>query len=151
MSELIVTWNKSDSAAIERHLCKCSARFMPPLETRVQIAEYADKLAQLADRCEAWHHGQLVGLLAVYLNQPASGVGFVSSVSVCEEHAGQGIGRLLLEQCKQTAARRGFSSLKLEVNSLDARAVGFYKRCGFECAGPVAAGFEAMIATIGVA
>ena len=151
MSDLLVFWNRSGASEIEIHLRECSARFAVPLENRVKIDEYAEKLSRLSHRCEVWDGPRLIGLLAVYLNDPESGVGFVSSVSVCEECAGQGVGRLLIEEGKKFAAQRGFSKLQLEVHASDHRTVGFYQRCGFVSAGLTVAGFEVMIATTGVA
>ena len=45
---------------------------------------------------------------------------------------GKGVGRLLMEACLDTAARAGYLTLWLGVWELNARAIAFYRKCGFD-------------------
>jgi ribosomal protein S18 acetylase RimI-like enzyme len=120
---------------LEDHLRRCDARFIPPLGGRVDIAAYAAKIRQAAVTFEAWRGERLVGLVAAYLNDPAGGTGFVTSVSVEPEFAGRGIGEELMHNCLRRARERGFGRLVLEVGTANDRAIALYRRLGFEEAG----------------
>ena len=50
------------------HLKKCSENFDPPLEKKVNLADYSKKLAEHSVSFEAWMESELVGLVAAYLN-----------------------------------------------------------------------------------
>ena len=60
--------NKASEAEIAEHLSRCDADFVPPLSGRVEINEYAKKIANKATRFEAWSGGMLVSLVAAYCN-----------------------------------------------------------------------------------
>lgn len=120
---------------VEAHLRLCDASFVPALGGRVDIAAYARKIREAAVTFEAWHGGRLVGLVAAYLDGPAGGQGFVTSVSVEPGLAGRGIGEQLMHNCIGRARERGFGRLVLEVGAANERAIALYRRLGFEAGG----------------
>lgn len=144
MSEFGITLNKSDAAAAESHLRECDERFSPSLSARVDLGDYARKLASLADRLEAWDEGRLVGLVAAYLNHQQTRRGFISSVSVCPEFEGRGLASELMRKCVQLAQERGCESLELEVGDGDRRTQAFYHKHGFALSGNGRSGFLRM-------
>ncbi|HEX4038238.1 MAG TPA: GNAT family N-acetyltransferase [Acidobacteriaceae bacterium] len=58
-------------------------------------------------------------------------VGHVTQVCVARNYRGRGLGRLLLETCARTLARRGFSLLTLTVTASNHNAVALYEWLGF--------------------
>jgi len=144
MINSILTLNKSDAAAVESHLRECNERFSSPLSARVDLGDYARKLALLSDRFEAWDEGRLVGLVAAYLNNSESRQGFVSSVSVCFQAEGRGLASELMRKCIQLAREKGCDSLGLEVGERDQRTLAFYLKHGFTLSGKGRSGFLLM-------
>lgn len=116
---------------ITRHLAACDASFHPRLSARVDLADYARKLAQNATRFEAWSDGRLIGLVAVYCNAADRGTAFVSNVSVDPEHRGQGIARLLMQTCIAHLRDLTFKRLSLEADPAALPAMRLYEALGF--------------------
>jgi hypothetical protein len=71
--------NQADAGAILEHLQRCDDQFTPPLSSRVNLKDYAAKLALNAERFEIFDDGKLVALVAMYLNPDCA---FISNVSV---------------------------------------------------------------------
>ena len=110
----------------------CEQDFLPPLSTRVNVSEYAERLHNSAARYEAWTRGDLVGLVATYQNDPNKECAFISSVSVVKLWQGKGISSRLLEQCIQEVTRLQFAQLALEVNKRQLLAISMYEKRGFK-------------------
>lgn len=126
-------------AQLLAHLRGADAGFAPPLSTRVDLADYAQKLATRARRVEAWLGDTLVGLIAVYANDAEQG-GFITNVSVLPEHHGQGIAGELLRRTLALAAELRLPRLRLEVYADNTAALALYRRHGFEPAPEPATG-----------
>lgn len=112
------------------HLVRCDGRYNPPLSQRVDIAEYARKLRTRAETLEAWHDGELVGVVAIYIDG-ASAKAFVSSVSVDDAFAGRGIASRLVGDAIALARSRGTGAISLEVSPQSSRAIQLYEKYGF--------------------
>ena len=125
----------ASDAAIEAHLRRCDADFVPRLSERLDIEGYAAKIRAKAATFEAWSGDDLVGLVAAYLNDPGGEEGFVTSVSVEARFQGTGIGDALMHNCIRLARDRGLRRIGLEVHASNARAVVLYRRHGFEASG----------------
>lgn len=123
---------RSGSADVLRHLRAHDDAFQPPLSSRVNLADYARKLADRAVRLEAWVGDDLVGLVAVYCNSIDHDAAFVSNVSVLADHAGRGIARQLMQAAIAHVLGLGFSSLYLEVDRRAVVAVRLYQSLGFQ-------------------
>lgn len=135
--------NKASEAAIAEHLSTCEADFMPPLSGRVEIKDYAKKMADKAKRFEAWSGGTLIGLVAVYCNDHESRIAYITSVSVLRAWAGKGIAARLMKQCIEHAEMTGMRQISLEVASDNAPAIRLYEKSGF-VVGKVKAPFVTM-------
>jgi ribosomal protein S18 acetylase RimI-like enzyme len=116
---------------IAAHLRRCDAGFVPPLSVRVDLDAYAAKLAERANRLEIWDHGRLVGLAAYYVDQ-ASGVAFLSNLSVDPSCRGRRLGRDLLHEAVTRAEALGATCMELEVAEGNQAAVGLYAAAGFQ-------------------
>ncbi|MFM7683111.1 MAG: GNAT family N-acetyltransferase [Bacteroidota bacterium] len=115
---------------VQLHLKLCSDSFIPKLDSRVIIEDYATKISQLAITFEAWNKQKLIGLIAAYFNKE-SHIGFITNVSVLKENMGTGIASLLLEMCIQYASNNKYDEIKLEVNKDNKPAINFYKKYNF--------------------
>jgi ribosomal protein S18 acetylase RimI-like enzyme len=121
--------------AIEAHLRRADPLFVPPLSQRLDLPRYAAKLRERATSFEAWSGGELVGLVAAYLNRPEGGEGFVTSVSVESAFQGSGIADALMHNCTRRARDRGFERIALEVHASNESALALYRRNGFVSSG----------------
>ena len=129
--ELIYRIDTATVSEIADHLRQRDADFLPPLSGRVEIAAYASKLVANAVRFEAWAAGRLVGLIAVYCNDPVGEVAYVSSVSVLKEQAGRGIASTLMSECIEHVVHMGMRRIRLEVSLDNELALRLYERHGF--------------------
>lgn len=134
MSGPVFTTDRSSTADIAEHLAACDAAFVPPLHTRVVLADYAARLGRHATRFEAWQGNRLVGLVAVYCNAEDRGAAFVSSVSVDMALRGRGIARRLMTDAIAQAAALGFRTMVLEVDLDSGAALRLYRSLGFAVA-----------------
>lgn len=130
-AETVYVVDRSRAADVLIHLLACDSRFVPPLAGRVDLHAYAQKLARHASRSEAWDRGTLVGLVAIYANDPERRIAHVTSVSVLESHSGQGIAARLLRQAMAQAGTFGMQHATLEVALANTPAIRLYEAIGF--------------------
>lgn len=131
MSGLEFSEDTADAARIRAHLEACDANFVPRLSDRIDLTDYAAKLAAKARRFEAWDRGELVGLVAAYCNEGNRQRAFVTNVSVLPQAQGRGIASQLIGRCISEARGAGFGRLELEVGTANSRALALYARHGF--------------------
>lgn len=135
--------NKASEAQIAEHFVRCDADFVPPLSGRVEIRDYAQKVASKATRFEAWSGGTLVGLVAAYCNDQEKRIAYITSVSVLSEWMGKGIAASLMKLCIDYSKTSGMRQISLEVASDNTPAIKLYEKSGF-VAGKVNAPFVTM-------
>lgn len=123
--------NKASEAEIAEHLWLCDADFVPPLSDRVDINDYAEKIAGKAMRFEAWSGDKLVGLVAVYCNDLEKRIAYITNVSVLRESMGKGIAESLIKRCIEHVKALGMRQVSLEVASDNMPAIGLYEKGGF--------------------
>lgn len=124
--------NTATEEQILLHLQSCDQLFKPPLSSFVVLDLYSRKLESLSTKFEAWNNSVLVGLVAVYLNDPKKTDSFITNVSVLEIFHGKGIAKDLILKSIEYAKKLNFSSMQLEVNENNASAIGLYKHLGFK-------------------
>lgn len=118
--------NRASAHQIARHLAACDAFFVPPLSSRVDIWEYARKIAVNAMRFEAWSDS-LVGVAAAYCNDEQRRAAFITSVSVLPDWQHNGIAARLLADCIGHAREAGFARIELEVHAENHGALQMYR------------------------
>lgn len=123
--------NKASAAQIEAHVRHCDADFVPPLSGRVDIKDYALKIASNATRFEAWSGDELIGLVAAYCNDRVKRVAYITSVSLLKEWTGKGIATRLLDQCIEHARVSGMRQISLEAAQANTPAINLYEKSGF--------------------
>lgn len=116
---------------IAAHLAECDLDFIPPLHTYLDIQQYSEKLGRNATTFEAWTGDRLVGLVAIYLNDSAHAMGFISSVSVVRSFSGLGIAARLIRDSLGCAREKGFRAASLEVAPHNGSAIRLYEGLGF--------------------
>lgn len=120
---------------VAMHLQSCNGSFVPPLSSRVDIGEYAEKIASKAQRFEAWANGKMVGLVAMYCNAPDQDKAFITSVSVLPSWQGHGLASRLMGNAIDYVREAGIARIELEVDNGNAAAIAMYGRQGFETLG----------------
>ena len=116
---------------IKDHLLRVDEDFVPVLSGRVEISAYTSKLVANAVRFEAWVSGRLVGLIAVYCNDPAGETAYISSVSVSKGWMGRGLASTLMSKCITHVVCAGMRRIRLEVSLDNEPALRLYERHGF--------------------
>lgn len=127
--------NTSSRHEIQKHLFECSSLFTPPLESYVNLKEYAKKIFSYAVTIEAWDRKKLVGMAAVYLNNPKTKTGFLTYIGVVKNYLRQGIATTLIDLVLQTAKKKNFQRVNLEVNKKNKKAIKLYKKYNFQIIG----------------
>lgn len=117
--------------SIEKHLLECSDSFVPPLNTYVDIPEYAKKLKKYSVTFEAWNNSDLVSLIACYLNNEKKS-GFITNVSTNPMFQGKKITTQLFLMMFNYMILKNYILLSLEVNRLNTKAVNYYIKLGFK-------------------
>ncbi|ASY79965.1 GNAT family N-acetyltransferase [Pectobacterium polaris] len=130
MQRMITRQNSATAEDIACHLRACDDVFVRALESRVEIAAYADKIARLAYCIEGWRDERLVGLVAAYFNSQTR-IAFITNVSVLAEAQGVGSGGILLEQCITKMQDLGAIEIRLEVEESNQVARSFYLKHAF--------------------
>jgi ribosomal protein S18 acetylase RimI-like enzyme len=123
--------NTATGEQIKNHLFLCSDSFSPHLDTYIDIPAYALKLRTNSVTFESWYYKELVGLIACYLNDENSQMGYITNVSVNKEFYGLGIAKKLLENTIQLAKEKKFEYMKLEVRKDNFVAIKLYKIFNF--------------------
>lgn len=123
--------NKASEAEIAEHLACCDADFVPPLSGRVEINDYAKKIASKATRFEAWSGDTMVGLVAAYCNDQEQRIAYITSVSVLRQWTGKGIAMNLVKRFIAHAKASGMRQINLEVASDNEAAINLYEKSGF--------------------
>ncbi|HEY4446330.1 MAG TPA: GNAT family N-acetyltransferase [Steroidobacteraceae bacterium] len=132
MSEAVVfQTNAATATQIAEHLLRCDVRFIPRLSARVDIADYAIKIADRSVRFEAWHEGALIGLVAAYADLSEHRIAFITSVSVLAGWSRRGIGTRLVRDCVAYATQLRLHAVGLEVNDQNRSAIRLYESLGF--------------------
>ena len=127
--------NTATAKDIAEHLDRCDDTFVPPLSSRTEIDDYAQKVKRHAVRFEAWADGTLVALVAAYFNDQQRILGYITNVSVEARYRRTGIASQLLVKCIQSSEQRGLERVELEVDSANAAAVDLYRKHGFAVCG----------------
>ena len=123
--------NTADYVAVLDHFRRCAGRFVPPLQSRVDLLDYARRITDNSVTFEAWAGGSLCGLVAAYLNDVEGRCGFITNVSVDASVAGKGLATALVRQCLSAAREQGFKCLSLEVCAENEPAIAIYRKLGF--------------------
>lgn len=112
-------------------LSECRNSYAVPLDKRVNLHEYAQKIFGKSVTFEAWSDSQLLGFVAAYMNDAGGGSAFITNVSVLKKYRGLGMASRLLDMCIAYAKKQHFREILLEVQVQDSVAIGLYNKLNF--------------------
>lgn len=111
-------------------LYESSKEFDTPLEQKLDIPQYAQKLYENSSFIICRDNVHIVGMICCYTNRPP--IGYISNVCVLSTHQGIGIFKqcfnLLIDYCKSS----GIDEIHLEVNNQNHNAYNIYRHIGFQ-------------------
>lgn len=105
--------------------------FIPFLSEKVNLLQYANKLAERGNNVFVVVDGHDIGHAAYYSNNLESRMAFLTSICVKPEFRGNGVAELLLEEVLRGAWNDGMKNLSLEVDERNQAAICFYRKYGF--------------------
>lgn len=107
------------------------ALFNPPLESRLDIEKYSEKISGAAIHFCAYDNKNTVGFLACYFNDKQKKTGYITSFSVLKQYRAKDIGKQLIEECIGYGRAKGFKRIDLKVFNDNLVAIKFYIKIGF--------------------
>jgi ribosomal protein S18 acetylase RimI-like enzyme len=118
-------------ARIFKFLFSVNSQFTPPLREKVNVPDYARKLAVRAENIFLVVGGYDVGHAAYYSNDLQTQTGYLTSICVKKEFRGSKMAESLLDKVLLGAKKDGMLKLILEVDSRNSIAVAFYRKHSF--------------------
>jgi ribosomal-protein-alanine N-acetyltransferase len=134
-SEITYRTKTASLQEILANLKNCDKDYSPPLSTRVNLQEYAQKLFEKSITFEAWSDNRLIGMVAAYFNDLNSMNGFITNVCVENEFHGKHVGSELIGRCIQFGIENKFKNIYLEVNKYSKAAISLYEKYEFKLSG----------------
>lgn len=122
---------KENEILLYQYLISIDNSFIPKLSSYLDIEIYSKKLINNACICISKYNGAFVGMAAVYMNNKADKIAYLSIIAVSDQFKGQGVSQILLDQVIKKSQNQGMTDFKLEVNKANARAISFYEKNGF--------------------
>lgn len=119
------------------HLQRCNSKFIPNLDSRINIETYSKKIIEKAITFEAWDDLVLIGLVAAYFNSTETKAAYITSVSTIESYSGMGVASRLLDMCIEYGNLHKYFKIRLEVSEGNISAIRLYKKYGFSEVGNV--------------
>lgn len=129
MHNTIIYSNTISLSELHSFMVKTKDHFEIPLDSKVNIRTYAEKLHRYSSVFVGKINEDIVGVLCCYLNRPPTG--YISHICIYAPYQGLGILRNLFNQLKLVAIKRGCSTIMLEVDNSNIKAQTVYKHLGF--------------------
>lgn len=123
----------SDSSRLINILKKLDDALMPGLSKRVNIKEYADKLAINADLLYLCCNGNDIGNCAIYTNK--HDMAYISSYGICEKYQHKGYGTILWLNVKHILLLKKIKNISFKIYFDNIKAINFFKKKGFKITG----------------
>lgn len=123
--DMVTVYPPVSQTIAEEVLRMFDTEFEPRLSERVNMQDYAKKLAHNAVWFLVYEQDVIVAHCAVYMNQPEDA--FISSIAVKQEVRGKGIGGCLWACVEQEAVQRGMCRILLRVMKTNLSGIRFYK------------------------
>lgn len=133
MEDCFVYENVTSLEEIESVMTNCSADFFDQSINNSEIIKsLAMKFFEKGIFICARDKDTIAGFVAFYANDKDNGCGFISMIIISRYFQGCGIGSNLLKLCAEQCKNNGMTTLRLEVNENNERAIAFYKKKGFK-------------------
>lgn len=133
MKECITYESLYSQQDIEAVMLACSTDFFEQSNnTPERIKELSQEFSKFAQVVSAKYKREIVGFIAFYDNDRIDYSGFLSMLIVKNQFQGYGIGSMLLKLCIEQCKKDGMTTLRLEVNRENERAIHLYEKIGFK-------------------
>lgn len=114
---------------VRQFLVETDDELLTPLSQKVNIEEYAFKLARFSVFSYCLDGNQIIGLICCYMNRPPQA--YISHVCVRSTYRNKGVFRQLFSGLVEKLKDLGFTSIRLEVGDENVVAQSVYDRMGF--------------------
>jgi ribosomal protein S18 acetylase RimI-like enzyme len=136
VSETATEYSKRDVLEL---MVKLDKYFVPPLSSRVNLEDYANKLDQYASMVLAFSEsGKLVGMIAFYNNNQSDKIAYITYLGVLPAFQGNGIANYLLKDCIWKCKDKGMNFILVETWENNDNVIHLYKKKGFKLVNKVA-------------
>lgn len=133
MEDCVVYENVTSHKEIESVMNDCSSDFFDQSINNPEIIKaLALKFAEYGTFISARKEDKIAGFVAFYANDKIKCCGFLSMIIISHQFQGCGIGSGLLRRCIEQCKKSGMTTLRLEVNEKNERAILFYEKNGFK-------------------
>jgi len=105
--------------------------FHEPLSVRVDLENYAKKLAHYAKHFSCFENLKLIGVVCCYMNDLVSKIAYMSVTCIDPAFQRKRIGQKLTKMCEDEAINKGFSFVDLEIHSQNTPIIKMHKKLGF--------------------
>ncbi len=113
-------------------LNRLGKRIVPPLDHRVDIELYAEKIMKFGNVMYLTDHAGIYGIAAFYANDKERKTAYLTFLAVSESINRKGYGAKLLKEVEKGAYHLGMDFMKLEVDNNNYTAIEFYGKMGFQ-------------------
>ncbi len=120
-----------DAVALERHLRNFEVCF-PHLKEKVDITEFAVKLSKYAENYIMLDGENPIGITCFYANDSINFCGYITLIGIMPDTQKGGFGKQLMQFTLSKMQENGMKTVKLEVDSDNINAQGFYYHFGFK-------------------
>ena len=96
-----------------------------------KLREFADKYSRNAIVFVAEENKDVLGFIAFYANNLVSRNAFISSIVIRKQYQGKGVGSQLLGKAESYSKMCNMTSIALEVDRMNMKAVNLYKKKGY--------------------
>tara|TARA_Y100001980_G_C14469910_1_gene250280 strand:+ start:178 stop:648 length:471 start_codon:yes stop_codon:yes gene_type:complete len=114
-----------------RYLRRVDGGFPIKLSLRIDLQEYAEKLASKAFNLFVNLDGDDIAHAAFYYDEKSSYI-FITSIAVIDEYTGRGLGKKLLNEIEKFALSESIGLLELEADCNSKSLLDFYTKNAFE-------------------
>lgn len=114
---------------VRTFLIETDKEFQTPLSSKLNIEEYAFKLAHHSEFSYCHDESEIVGMISCYMNRPP--YAYISNVCVRSNYRNRGIFKQLFNNLVDTLKTRGFTTIRLEVSDDNVIARKAYANMGF--------------------
>lgn len=104
----------------------------PHLKEKVDLREYAAKLAQNAENYILLLEEKPIGITCFYANNAINSCGYITLIGIMPNTQKGGFGKALINFTFSKMLEKGMKFAKLEVDKDNINAQGFYAHLGFE-------------------
>lgn len=116
---------------IETFILQQDKYFVPTIASKVNLAEYSQKLLSKASLAFAIKDNVLLGLIAFYCNNSTNKKAYISYLAIDGLYRGKGLGRKLLSSCIKSCIEANMISIEVETWASNTAGIQLYTSMGF--------------------